>query len=85
MPSTRYHAYRLRAEDWQGLIDWLKENDIAHRDEIPAIAQSDMEPDPRNEGDTPPLPRAVRLYIKECTPAAPPDYVVKYRIKAMQR
>ena len=70
-------------EDWQGLIDWLKENDIAHRDEIMAIAQSDMEPDPRNEEIRRRYPEQYDYILKNVYPwLRHSDYVVKYRIKA---
>jgi len=70
-------------EDWQGLIDWLKENSIEHRDEILAIAQSKMEPDPRNEEIRRRYPEQYAYILKNVYPwLRHSDYVVKYRIKA---
>ena len=70
-------------EDWQGLIDWLKANEIEHRDEIMAIASSKMEPDPRNEEIRRRYPEQYDYILKNVYPwLRHSDYKVKYRIKA---
>lgn len=70
-------------EDWQGLIDWLNENQIENRDAILAIAKSDMEPDSRNEEIRRRYPEQYDYILKNVYPwLRHSDYVVKYRIKA---
>lgn len=69
-------------EDWQGLIDWLGENEIAHRDEILAIASSDMLPDPRNEEIKRRFPKEYDYILKNVYPwLRHSDYLVRYNIR----
>lgn len=69
-------------EDWEGLVRRLRDLELPHRDEILAIAQSDMEPDPRNAEIQRRFPEQYRFLLDSIYPALRhSDYTVKYRIR----
>ena len=69
-------------EDWEGLVTRLRKLDIPHRDEILAIATSDMEPDPRNAEIQRRFPEQYRFLLDSIYPALRhSDYKVNYRIR----
>lgn len=70
-------------EDWDGLRRWLENNEIAHRDEILAIANDlSLEPDPRNSKIQNLYPAEYRYILAEVYPALRhSDYTIRYSIK----
>lgn len=70
-------------EDWQGLRDWLLENDIPHRDAILAIANDlTLEPDPRNAEIQRRYPEQYARILRDVYPwLRHSDYTVKYTFK----
>lgn len=70
-------------EDWDGLREWLRKCTLPHRDEILAIAESDMSPDPRNSAIQTRYPQEYKLILDSVYPGLRhSDYTVRYRIKA---
>ncbi|MDE6611681.1 MAG: DUF3868 domain-containing protein [Muribaculaceae bacterium] len=72
-------------EDWQGLRSYVADSmnyNIVHRDEIIAIIDSPMEPDPKNTFIQRTYPADYQVILKEIYPwLRHSDYTVKYRIK----
>lgn len=69
-------------EDWEGLRRWLADADIAHRDAILAIVNSDLAPDPKDAAIKKQFPKEYEYILKNVYPALRhSDYTVRYRIK----
>lgn len=80
-PAVMHTDYE--PEDWDGLRRWLENNDIAHRDEILAIANDlTLEPDPRNTKIQRLYPDEYAYILAEVYPALRhSDYTIRYSIK----
>lgn len=80
-PDVMFADYE--PEDWDGLRRWLENNDIAHRDEILAIANDlTLEPDPRNSKIQHLYPEEYAYILAEVYPALRhSDYTIRYSIK----
>ncbi len=80
-PSVMYTDYE--PEDWDGLRRWLESNEIAHRDEILAIANDlSLEPDPRNSKIQNLYPEEYAYILAEVYPALRhSDYTIRYNIR----
>ncbi len=69
-------------EDWEGLRRRLLKLDIAHRDEILAIVDSNLEPDPKNAEIQRRFPKEYKFLLDSIYPALRhSDYTVKYKIR----
>ena len=72
-------------EDWEGLRSYVADSldyNIEHRQEILAIIDSPMEPDPKNTFIQRTYPADYKVILKEIYPwLRHSDYTVKYRIK----
>lgn len=69
-------------EDWAGLRAWVEECTLPHRDEILAIIDSNMEPDPKDHEIRRRYPQEYALMLDSIYPALRhSDYTVKYRIR----
>lgn len=72
-------------EDWDGLREWLLNSDIANRDGILEIVNSDLAPDPKDDAIKSRYPQQYRLLLDSVYPALRhSDYTVVYRIKTYQ-
>lgn len=80
-PDVMFTDYE--PEDWDGLRRWLQTSDIAHRDEILAIANDlTLEPDPRNSKIQNLYPDEYRYILAEVYPALRhSDYTIRYSIR----
>ncbi|MDE5786418.1 MAG: DUF3868 domain-containing protein [Duncaniella sp.] len=81
--SSGVIGYDYEPEDWDGLIAWLENNEIANRDAILAIARdTSLEPDPRNTKIQTMYPEQYAFLLKEVYPALRhSDYTIRYNIK----
>ena len=69
-------------EDWAGLRAWVEQCSLPHRDEILAVIDSDMAPDPKDHELRRRFPAEYRTMLAEIYPALRhSDYTVKYRIR----
>lgn len=69
-------------EDWDGLIRWLESSDLPHKDEIIAIAKSDLEIDRRDVEIRRTYPEEYAHLLENVYPALRhSDYTVKYRVR----
>lgn len=80
-PDVMFTDYE--PEDWDGLRRWLESHEIAHRDEILAIANDlTIEPDPRNSKIQNLYPEEYAYILAEVYPALRhSDYTIRYSIK----
>ena len=68
--------------DWPGLREWLEGNNIAHRDEILSIVNSDIEPYARNSKIKKDFPEEYDWLLTYVYPALRhSDYVIEYTIR----
>lgn len=76
-------GYDYEPEDWEGLISWLENNEIADRDAILSIARdTSLEPDPRNTKIQTMYPEQYAYLLKEVYPALRhSDYTIRYNIR----
>lgn len=69
-------------EDWDGLREWLLTSTLPHRDDILALVDSDMEPDPKNETIKRQYPEEYATILADVYPwLRHSDYTVKYAIR----
>lgn len=69
-------------EDWEGLRNWVVANDIADKDAILAIIDSEMAPDPKNSEIQKRFPKSYKLLLDSVYPALRhSDYTVRYKIR----
>ena len=69
-------------EDWDGLRRWLLQSDIANRDGILGIVDSDLAPDPKDAAIKRQYPKQYKLLLDSVYPGLRhSDYTVQYRIK----
>lgn len=69
-------------EDWDGLRRWLDTCDLPHREEIIAIVNSDLEPDPKDNAIKRQFPKEYKLILDSVYPALRhSDYTVRYKIR----
>ena len=61
-------ATSYEPEDWEGLRRYVEKSDIADREGILAIINSDMEPDPVNEEIRRRYPRQYEFLLREVYP-----------------
>ncbi|MDE7115365.1 MAG: DUF3868 domain-containing protein [Muribaculaceae bacterium] len=75
-------ATSYEPEDWEGLRRYVENSDIADREGILAIIDSDMEPDPKNEEIRRRYPRQYEFLLKEVYPGLRhSDYTVEYTVR----
>ena len=75
-------ATSYEPEDWEGLRRYVEKSDIADREGILAIINSDMEPDPRNEEIRRRYPRQYEFLLREVYPGLRhSDYTVEYTVR----
>lgn len=69
-------------EDWGGLREWLETCNLPHRDEIIAIVESDMAPDPKDQAIKSRYPHDYKIMLDSIYPALRhSDYTVRYKIR----
>ncbi len=79
--DTYHTAYE--PEDWGGLRRWLLDNEIANRDAILAIVDSNLEPDPKNTKIQTTFPTQYAFLLREVYPALRhTDYTIEYTIRS---
>ena len=70
-------------EDWEGLRRWLERNPIDHREQILAIVDSDLEPDPKNTKIQRTYPAEYQFLLKTVYPfLRHSDYRIEYQIRS---
>lgn len=68
--------------DWKGLREWLENNNIAHKEEILAIVNSDIEPYARNTKIMKDFPKEYEwLHLNVYPALRHSDYVIQYQIR----
>ncbi|MCH5224793.1 MAG: DUF3868 domain-containing protein [Muribaculaceae bacterium] len=68
--------------DWKGLREWLENNNIAHKDEILAIVNSNIEPYARNSKIKTDFPKEYEWLLRNVYPALRhSDYLIQYQIR----
>ncbi len=69
-------------ENWQGLREYVVKSNISNREEILAIIDSNLEPDPREWRLKTKYPKEYRFLLQNCYPALrKTDYRIKYTIR----
>ena len=69
-------------EDWEGLREWVEASSIAHRDEILAIIDSDLAPDPKNTAIQRRFPQQYAMLLADVYPTLRhSDYSIYYTIR----
>ncbi len=75
-------ATDFEPEDWQGLRDWLVENEIENRDAILGIVDSSMEPDPKNSEIQKRFPAQYAQLLRDVYPwLRHSDYTINYTFR----
>lgn len=70
-------------EDWKGLRRYVEQTNLAHRTEILAIIDSDMEPDAKEWKIKKTYPEDYRFLLQNCYPALRhTDYRIAYNIRS---
>lgn len=69
-------------EDWNGLRNWLETCSLPNRDEIIAIVDSDMAPDPKDLAIRQRFPKEYKILLDSVYPALRhSDYTIRYVIR----
>ncbi len=69
-------------ENWEGLRRYVEESEIAHRQEILAIIDSDEAPDPKEDRLKKTWPEEYRFLLRNCYPALRrTDYRIDYTVR----
>ena len=69
-------------EDWEGLARFVKESNLEHRDQILAIINSDMAPDPKEARIKSLYPAEYKFMLTQYYPALRhTDYRIEYQVK----
>lgn len=69
-------------EDWEGLRRYVETSGLEHRDEILALIDSDMEPDPKNTKLQTAYPDEYRFLLNTVYPGLRhSDYIIEYTIR----
>ena len=69
-------------EDWAGLVAWLDTCDLKDKEQILAIAQSDLAPDAKDQKIKKDFPTTYKTLLADCYPGLRhSDYVVNYVIR----
>lgn len=75
-------ATDFEPEDWQGLRDWLVENEIDNREEILQIVDSSLEPDPKNSEIQKRYPAQYAQLLRDVYPwLRHSDYTINYTFR----
>jgi len=70
------------AEDWAGLRRYVAQSDIAHREEILSLIDSDLDPDAKEKKIKSAYPEEYRFLLQNCYPALRhTDYRIAYTIR----
>lgn len=70
-------------EDWEGLREYVEKSNIDNREEILAIIDSDLEPDPKDARIKRSYPQEYAYLLKHCYPALRhTDYVISYSVRS---
>lgn len=69
-------------ENWAGLRKYVEESSLEHRNEILALIDSDMQPDPKEAKIKRTYPKEYRFLLQNCYPALRrTDYRIEYTIR----
>ncbi|MCH5311017.1 MAG: hypothetical protein J1E57_03560 [Prevotella sp.] len=80
--SNDFISTDYEPEDWAGLRDYVVKSNIANRDGILAIIDSNLEPDPKNSKIQSTYPVQYAFLLKEVYPALRhSDYTIEYTIR----
>lgn len=82
--SPSVYSTSYEPEDWQGLIEWLTDHSIDHRDAILAIARdTTIAPDPRDNRIRADFPAQYRMLLADVYPALRhSDYTIDFEIRS---
>ena len=71
------------AEDWDGLREYVAASSLVHKNEILAIIDSALDPDPKELKIRKEYPSDYKFLLDNCYPALRhSDYVIEYKIKS---
>ena len=80
--ESDFIATDYEPEDWEGLREYVEGSNLAHRAEILAIIDSDMEPDPKNTKIQTTYPEEYRFLLQTVYPGLRhSDYTIEYTIR----